>query len=394
MDSFFLPKNARIGVGVSGGADSLLLSMLLNEWCQKTGRKLVAITVDHNLRPESAEEARQVSTHMENLHIEHHILTYTGKKPTSRIEEKAREIRYTLLEQFCTQNKVKYLCLAHHSNDQAETFFARLARGSGVDGLCAIHPTSQRKKLVLLRPLLDTEKADIENTLKSLGITWIEDPMNSDTTFERVRWRNHLKTLWQTGLTKSGILLTAKRVQRAKEALDFYADLFWEKSVQIDNRGFAKIKESDFQKIPLEIRLRVLSRALTCIGQSDAPLSMEALEKALSSMRNRFTLGHCHIITAHKYIFIAKEQARQPAPMDIPAKKWVVWDRFRIWSEQPAVVHSGTDKKKEKKIPYLVQQSFVKIEPKKTLEKNQKLDYNLNSSHIKTLVEFLTKKDI
>lgn len=391
MDTFDIPTDSVIGVGVSGGADSLCLTVLLNNWCQKCGIKMVALTVNHNLRSEAAKEAEWVAKQMKQLNIEHHILTYNGSKPTTRIEEKAREIRYDLLQEFCIQNNIKYVCLAHHSDDQSETFFARLARGSGVDGLCAIHPISKRENLTLIRPLLSIDKSDILGTLKEKKIVWVEDPMNRDTTFERVRWREQLKTLWQTGLTKAGILLSAKRLQRAKEALNFYTDLFFKTHVQIDERGFAKISKSAFEQIPLEIRLRVLAKTLDIIGQSDTPVSMEALENALMYFKPRFTLAHCHVITHRNHIFIAKEHARQEPQKNIPAKKWIRWDRFRIWCDQPAIVHAGATKKTHKNIPYLVQQSFPIVKAKKTLEKNQNLDYNLNTSHIKTKIEFIVK---
>ena len=391
MDTFDLPANAVIGVGISGGADSLCLAVLLKDWSKKNGHKIVALTVNHNLRSEAAQEAEWVARQMKQLNIEHHILTYTGSKPKTRIEEKAREIRYHLLQEFCHQNNIQYICLAHHSNDQSETFFARLARGSGIDGLCAIHPISKRENLTLLRPLLHVDKTEILETLASKNLTWVEDPMNQDDIFERVRWRKQLTTLWKTGLTQSGILLTTKRLQRAKEALNFYTDLFFKTHVQIDERGFAKISKKAFLDLPLEIRLRVLTKTLDIIGQSETPLSMESLESALMDLKPRFTLAHCHIITSRGYIFVAKEYARQEPQKNIPAKKWIRWDRFRIWCDRPAIVHAGATKKTHKNIPYLVQQSFPIVEAKKTLEKNPKLDYNLNTSHMKTKIEFIVK---
>ncbi len=391
MNAFNIPTHSVIGVGVSGGADSLCLAVLLEAWGKKYGHKIVALTVNHNLRAEAKQEAEWVAGQMKRLNMDHHILTYNGPKPTTRIEEKAREIRYHLLQEFCEANQIGYVCLAHHGDDQSETFFARLARGSGLDGLCAILPVSTRGNLTLIRPLLNRDKTDILDTLKSKNLTWMEDPMNQDDIFERVRWRKQLNTLWQTGLTKSGVLLSAKRLQRAKDALNFYTDSFFKEHVHIDERGFAKISKTAFCDSPMEIRLRVLAQTLDIIGQSETPLSMEAIEKALDNFKVRFTLAHCHIITYREYIFIAKEHARQEKEKNIPAKKWVSWDRFRIWCEKPAVVHAGATKKTHKNIPYLVQQSFPIIEAKKTLEKNQKLDYNHNTSHIKNIIKFIVK---
>lgn len=391
MDNFNLPENAPVAVGISGGADSLFLTIMLQNWAQKTNRSLIALTVNHNLRSEAASEAEHVAKQMKSLKIEHHILTYTGPKPKTRIEEKARNIRYKLLQDFCAQKNISYLCLAHHQEDQAETFLARLARGSGIDGLAAIHSQSKRDNLFLLRPILSLSKKDIIDTLRSKGFQWVEDPMNQDETFERVRWRKNLDTLWQMGLTPHGINLSTKRLARASEALDFYTRHFIKENVIIDNRGFAKIQTFPFDTIPQEMRLRVLSYLIQLIGDSPVPLSLDSLESALIAQKRQATLGHCHIIRQKKFLFISKEHARQDPPKNIPAKKWIRWDRFQVYSEQPAIIRAGLAKKIEKDIPYLVQQSFPFFEFEKTLEKNEKLDYNHNSTYIKTHIEFKPK---
>ena len=95
MQDFFTKygiENQAIAVGVSGGADSLALALRLNE----QGYKIVALTVDHGLRPEARIEAEYVASVMQKYNIEHHILTWVGTKPQTSIEEAAREARYNL----------------------------------------------------------------------------------------------------------------------------------------------------------------------------------------------------------------------------------------------------------------------------------------------------------
>lgn len=388
MDQFSIPSKSKIGIGISGGADSLFLAVMLKEWAKKQHITLVALTVNHNLRAEAKQEAEDVARQMKKLKIEHHILTYQGPKPTSRIEEQARFIRYTLFQDFCAKHGISYVCLAHHSDDQAETFFARLTRGSGVDGLAAIRPITHRENLILLRPMLTLNKTDIIDTLKAKHLTWAEDPMNHDIAFERVRWRKQLKTLWQTGLTKAGLLLSAKRLARASEALNFYTDQFIENYTEIDNRGFAKIKVEALKKQPTEIQLRVLSNLINLIGNSPVILSLDAVERVLETPKKRITLGHCHLIYNRHFLFIAKEHARQPLPQNVPAKCWTNWDRFQVWSAQPAIIRAGMKKKSEKDIPYLVQQSFPFFEFPKKLEKDEKVDYNPQTTYIETYINF------
>src|SRR5690606_16901854 len=94
------------------------------------------------------------------------------------VMEYARELRYQLLTQFCQQHNIHHLAVAHHLDDQAETFLLRLARGSGVDGLAAMSPISSLHGLTLLRPLLNTPKADLVSYLQARNIPWVEDPTN------------------------------------------------------------------------------------------------------------------------------------------------------------------------------------------------------------------------
>ncbi len=392
MADFNLPVGCVVAVGISGGADSLFLALMLKKWAIATGHELVALTVNHNLRPEAMDEAKHVSVQMKKYGIEHHILTYDGQWQNSRIEEQAREIRYQLLQDFCSSHGIKYLCLAHHASDQAETFFARLARGSGVDGLSAIRPVSKRGELTLIRPLLQMDKKDILDTLGVWGETWAEDPMNKDTAFERVRWRSRLDDFQQMGLSQNVIGLSAKRLNRAREALSFFTDTFIRHFVQIDNRGFAVVDLKAYRSQPDEIKLRILSRLLTMIGQPNIPVSMESLEQILNLPRRRMTLGWCHIIVCKNKIFIAKEHARQEPPKNIPANVWTTWDRFRIFVNVPAVIHAGQRQKTKKDIPYLVQQSFPMLEYQKTLEKSEKIDYKKEELNIKIHIEFIPKE--
>lgn len=194
-----LPKGP-IVIGVSGGADSLYLTHLMASWCKKKKRQLLAVTVNHNLRPEAEKETLWVHKQLSKHNISHDVLVWEGPKPKTRLEERARDKRYELLLDFCHKHKAASLFLAHHQQDQAETFWTRLARGSGLDGLCGMAPVSQRADILIVRPLLNTPKEAILKTLKKHRIKWVEDPMNQDTLYERVRWRQAQAQLDKMGL--------------------------------------------------------------------------------------------------------------------------------------------------------------------------------------------------
>ena len=142
-----------IAAGVSGGADSMALAVLLHAWAGARGGRVTALTVDHGLRPEAAREARRAGRTLRSLGIGHRSLRWEGPSPTANLQAEARRIRYGLLEDWCARHGVLQLALAHHRDDQAETLLLRLGRGSGLDGLAAMSPVSARAHIRLLRPL-------------------------------------------------------------------------------------------------------------------------------------------------------------------------------------------------------------------------------------------------
>src|SRR5579863_2293243 len=133
-----------LAVAVSGGADSLALALLASVWAKARRGRVVALTVDHRLRRESTGEARQVGRWLRRLGIAHEILTWKGPYPQGDVQAAARAARYALLEAWCHTAHCLHLLTAHHREDQVETFWLRLARGSGLDGLAAMPAEVER----------------------------------------------------------------------------------------------------------------------------------------------------------------------------------------------------------------------------------------------------------
>ena len=105
--------------------------LLLSDWARAAGRSLTALTVDHGLRPESADEAGQVGRWCALLGVSHEVLRWSGEKPAHRVQEEARRARYDLMESWCAEHDIENLFVAHTEDDQAETFLFRMSRGSG-----------------------------------------------------------------------------------------------------------------------------------------------------------------------------------------------------------------------------------------------------------------------
>jgi tRNA(Ile)-lysidine synthase len=186
----------RIALGVSGGADSLALALLAASWARSRAGTAVALTVDHRLRRESAAEAAQIGAWLAARQIPHHTLLWEDHPPARRgLQAAARAARHRLLEEWCAENGVLHLLLAHHRQDQAETLLLRLARGSGVDGLAGMAAVAERRSCRILRPLLGVAPARLAATLELLAQPWVEDPSNQNPAYARARLRRSLSLL-------------------------------------------------------------------------------------------------------------------------------------------------------------------------------------------------------
>lgn len=213
-----------IVVGLSGGADSLCLTLLLNQWCLDNNCKLYACIVDHKLRPESSSEISPIIDILKNRKIQYEILVWKHSKLiTGNVELKARIARYELLYKFCKEVNSKYLCIAHHALDQWETFFMRLSKGSGITGLTSMKSVTKYKDIYILRPLLKISPEDIKQTLISkFKITnYVIDPMNNDSKYERVKWRKQYGYLKPLKLDIMSVGETIAKLRQVEEYFDF-----------------------------------------------------------------------------------------------------------------------------------------------------------------------------
>ncbi|TAN55437.1 MAG: tRNA lysidine(34) synthetase TilS, partial [Magnetospirillum sp.] len=256
----------RLAVAVSGGGDSLALVLLAAEWAGAQGGEVVAVTVDHRLRPASGEEAARVGHWLGAHGIGHRTLTWDGMKPAADLQAAARRARYELLGAFCRSAGILHLLLAHHREDQAETLLLRLGRGSGVDGLAAMAMDRPTRWGRLLRPLLDTPRQRLRATLSVRGQPWIEDPSNSSAVFARVRLRQLAPALAAEGLGADRLAATARRLARVRDALEQAVAEAACRSVVLHPAGFARCDAAVLARLPDEIGLRLLARLVSVMG--------------------------------------------------------------------------------------------------------------------------------
>jgi len=290
-----------IVLAVSGGPDSIALMWLAARWRHALARgpRLVAVTVDHGLRPEAAAEARRVKRLARSLDLPHRTLRWTGPKPRTGLPAAARAARYRLLAQAARASDATHILTAHTRDDQAETLLMRMLRGSGIAGLAAMARESERDGLVLARPFLDISKSQLIATLRKAKVGFAEDPTNRDTSFTRPRLRTLMPVLAAEGGDTRNLVRLAWRLARANAAVEVLVDgaerYLALRDRQVLHSGFnaetfdagrldAKSFDAKaFAAMPDEIRLRLLQRVIDRIGH-EGPAELGKVEALLSAL--------------------------------------------------------------------------------------------------------------
>jgi tRNA(Ile)-lysidine synthase len=261
-------------LAVSGGPDSVALMWLAARWRRglTRGPRLVAVTIDHGLRPEAAREARDVGRLATSLDLPHRTLRWTGAKPKTGLPAAAREARYRLLMQAARATGATHVLTAHTRDDQAETLLMRLLRGSGIAGLSAMVRITEREGVALMRPLLDVPKSQLIATLKRAKIGYADDPSNRDTAFTRPRLRALLPQLAAEGGNARNLARLAARLARANAAVEVLAEgaerflALTDGARMAQGRGARSYEAAAFAALPEEVRLRLLMRAINAFG--------------------------------------------------------------------------------------------------------------------------------
>jgi tRNA(Ile)-lysidine synthase len=283
-------------LAVSGGPDSVALMWLMARWRRSLSRgpRLLAVTVDHGLRPEAAHEARQVKKLARELDLPHRTLRWTGEKPRTGVPAAAREARYRLLAQAARAAGASHIVTAHTRDDQAETLLMRLFRGSGISGLAGMARLTERDGVMLARPLLDVPKSRLIATLHKANLGYADDPTNRDMAFTRPRLRALLPVLAAEGGNARSLARLATRLARANAAVEVLADGA-ERYLALKGRGAvqsvrnATVFDAEaFASLPEEVRLRLLMRAINRFGH-EGPAELGKLEALLGQLDRNLT---------------------------------------------------------------------------------------------------------
>lgn len=328
-----------IALAVSGGADSLALMLLAQRWAASlpSPPRIHVYSVDHGLRPEAAGEVAMVLETARALGLPARGLAWTGPKPVSGVQEAARLARYRLMGEAMAEDGATVLLTAHHRQDQAETVLMRLAHGSGLEGLKGMAAMARIEGVGVHRPLLDADPAALRDIVRAAGLVPAEDPSNSDTHYERVRWRQAMPALAALGLDAAALAQFAERAADADAAIAQMADGCFAEIVRLDGFGAARIELAPFLGLSPAISTRLLGRVLNIVGGRQKPRALGQVERLRRSIADDVlakgtTVLGCVIRLKDGAIAVAREPGRSlpPDAVLIPHGE-LVWDeRFRI----------------------------------------------------------------
>ena len=295
-----------LAVAVSGGVDSVCLL----HWVVKIGLNVTALHVNHGLRDAADTETQYVVDLCKKLQIPCQVFYWTDDKPTTGLEAAARDARYKFMTDWCLENNIDALMIAHQADDQIETFLMNLSRGSGVSGLSAMQPESYRNGVKIVRPLLGIFRSELIKYCDENDIKYFDDEMNEDESYTRVKIRKNRHLMSdKLGISDSRILLAIENLSRARDALDSNIDSLVQ-SVLYDD--YALFSDSFLFDLPPDIGLKFIGVLIQTIGGNNYQPRLNSLVFALSKLKSdcKFTLGHCTLRRFKNQILIVPEGAK------------------------------------------------------------------------------------
>lgn len=371
-----LAQGARIVVGVSGGPDSLALLHALRELAPEFGWHLHAAYLHHGLRDEADAEARFVAEAAAawgiGCTIEQRNIAVVAARPGVSLEEAARQLRYAYLAEVAGRLGAGYVAVGHHADDQAETILMHLLRGSGLAGLCGMLPATPLASLRLtaltpdqrpdagaihlVRPWLETSRAEILAYCQANGLQPRSDASNADPAFFRNRLRHqalpllrqlnpNLTTIWGH---------TAAALQGDFEVLDAHRRQLWQ-SLALVRPGRVSFDLDAFRSLPSGDQRALLRRAIAALqpdrrdinwAHSEGLLDVLADDASASSGGPYPLVAGLSVWVSYSRLEVAADfdssdfpQLSDPLPLTLPGQAnlgsgWELTARHAEWSPE------------------------------------------------------------
>ena len=287
-----IEKGDRIVVGLSGGADSVCLLYLLVECFNSYIDKLIAVHVNHGLRGSQADQDELfVQELCKDIGIECYSLREDVRK-VARVnglseEEAGRNVRYDAFIKVCLEHKCNKIAVAHNRNDNAETMLFNLFRGSGINGLTGIEPMRKiregKKEPIIIRPLIETGRDEIEEYLKRRNISYIVDKTNLENDYSRNKIRNQVLTFVTDELNSNAINNISNATYHLREIRDYIDEKVKDSYDKVVNEeeGVFIIEFKKMENEHSYIRKAIIMEILSKLSGSRRDLQLKHVEQVL-----------------------------------------------------------------------------------------------------------------
>lgn len=290
-------------IALSGGVDSVVLASLASK--HFANHQVRAVYIDHGLQVQSAEWAELCYSFCQQLGIDFQAISVevnlsNGASP----EAAARDARYSALQHNLQPGE--FLCTAHHADDQAETLLLQLLRGAGVNGLAGIAGRREYGQGVLIRPLLDVSRAEIESYAHNNQLSYCEDPQNTDLRYDRNFVRHEVLPLvakrWPTAAKR--LSRTAAHCREAAGLLAVLADH--------DHPGVAhvdKLSIEHLQALPLArqknlLRQWIVDKRFLSPSETQLQQIVDSLLYASADSHGRISFGEAQVARYDQHIYL------------------------------------------------------------------------------------------
>ena len=260
-------KKKNFVIAVSGGPDSLALAALAKALSFQQKIKFFYILINHNIRKNSLNEAEKVKNLLKKHSINLQIFS-NKEKITKNIQSNARVIRYKMISKFSSKKGVRYILTAHNLEDQVETFFIRLSRGSGLTGLSSMREFSVfQEKSILFRPLLSVKKKKLVSISKIIFGKYFKDPSNNNKKYLRTKIRSLQKPLFQSGINYDQVIKSINNLAASQATLDEYFNIISKKIIKKSKKRIL-INLNSFKNLNLELKIRIINDSIKMLKKN------------------------------------------------------------------------------------------------------------------------------
>lgn len=334
LDRRLLTASPRpVALALSGGGDSLALALMAADWARTHDRRLLILTVDHRLRPESRDWTTACAATARRLGADFRALAWEGEKPVSGLPAAARTARHRLIAEAARQAGARVVLMGHTASDRLEAAAMRQA-GASTPSPREWTPSPawpEGRDTFLLRPLLAVRRAELRTWLAGRAETWIEDPANDDPRFARARARASL-----SGAERD---IAAARPEGLADLAQAAAD----------RAGGVVLPRELLRAAPPELAQTLVAAACLCAAGTTRPPRSDRLARLTAALigdtRVTATLAGARIEADDREVRFLREAGEAArgglAPLTLAAGETGVWDgRFEITADRPLTIRA------------------------------------------------------